>query len=167
MKTTHEGANMYDHAINACVEFFSKAGSLYDTSRKMSFYGNETSAKKLFVDAFKDEPVTALKLLFWLRDCRGGAGNRSGARSIIEHLATTKTDLMALNMHLIPVYGRWDDLKVLFTTPLRKIAGEMWADAINNGDILAAKWAKREHKPTRQAMGLKESEFRKLLGIHP
>jgi hypothetical protein len=40
----------------------------------------------------------------------------------------------------------------------------MWADAIRGGDILAAKWAKREHKPTRQALGLKESEFRKLLG---
>jgi hypothetical protein len=60
---------------------------------------------ELFVDAFKEDAVTALKLLFWLRDCRGGAGNRSGARSIIEYLANTKPDLMAINMHLIPVYG--------------------------------------------------------------
>jgi len=161
MRKTNEGAVMYDNAINACVEFFSKAGSLFE--KRQSFYGNEVTAKELFVPAFKEDAVTALKLLFWLRDCRGGAGNRSGARSIIEHLANEATQLMALNMHLIPVYGRWDDLKALFTTPLRNEAGEMWADAIRNGDILAAKWAKREHKPTRHALGLKESEFRKML----
>jgi hypothetical protein len=161
MRKTNEGAAMYEHAINACVEFFSKAGSLFEKRR--SFYGNEKTALELWQDAFNEDAVTALKLLFWLRDCRGGAGNRSGSRSVIEYLANTKPELMAINMHLIPVYGRWDDLKALFTTPLRKIAGEMWADAIRNGDILAAKWAKREHKPTRQALGLKESEFRKLL----
>lgn len=161
MMKTNEGAVAYDNAINACVEFFSKAGSLFEKRR--SFYGNETTAKELFVPAFKEDAVTALKLLFWLRDCRGGAGNRSGSRSIIEHLANTETDLMFINMHLIPVYGRWDDLKALFTTPLRSHAGDFWADAIRNGDVLAAKWADRKHKPTRQSLGLKESEFRKLL----
>jgi hypothetical protein len=161
MRKTNEGATMYDHAINACVEFFSKAGSLFN--KRGSFYGNEISPLGLFQDAFREEPVTALKLLFWLRDCRGGAGNRSGSRTIIEHLANTETELMALNMHLIPVYGRWDDLKALFTTPLRNHAGSFWADAINGGDVLAAKWSDRKHKPTRQALGLKESEFRKML----
>jgi hypothetical protein len=161
MRKTNEGANAYDHAINNCLEFFSKAGSLFE--KRSSFYGNETTAKELFVPAFKEDAVTALKLLFWLRDCRGGAGNRSGSMSIMEHLGNTSPELMALNMHLIPVYGRWSDLKALFTTPLRNTAGQMWADAIHNGDILAAKWAKREHKPTRQALGLKESEFRKML----
>lgn len=66
-------------------------------------------------------------------------------------------------MHFIPVHGRWDDLTALFTTPLRSEAGAFWANAINEGDILAAKWAKRHHKPIREAMNLKESEFRKLL----
>jgi hypothetical protein len=161
MRKTNEGANAYENAINACVEFFSKAGSLFE--KRGSFYSNEANILTLFADAFKEDSITALKLLFWVRDCRGGAGNRSGARKIITHLANTHTKLMGINMHLIPVYGRWDDLKALFTTPLRDAAGQMWADAIRNGDILAAKWAKREHKPTRHALGLKESEFRKML----
>jgi hypothetical protein len=161
MRKTNEGANAYENAINACVEFFSKAGSLFEKRR--SFYGNEADILDLFTNAFREDSITALKLLFWVRDCRGGAGNRSGARKIITHLANTHTKLMGINMHLIPVYGRWDDLKALFTTPLRDVAGQMWADAIRGGDILAAKWAKREHKPTRHALGLKESEFRKLL----
>lgn len=163
MRKTNEGAAMHENAINACVEMFSKAGSLYSTPKKMSYYGNETTALALFEDAFREDAVTALKLLFWLRDCRGGAGNRSGSRDIIKYLANTQTKLMAINMHLIPVYGRWDDLKCLFTTPLRDPAGYMWADAIKGGDILAAKWADRKHKPIRQALGLKESEFRKML----
>lgn len=163
MIRTKEGAVAYDNAINACVEFFSKVGSLYDTSKKQDFYGNNASALELFKAAFREEPVTAIKLLFWLRDCRGGAGNRSGARSIIRELANSETALMKANMHLIPVYGRWDDLKVLFETPLRNEAGLFWGKAIDGGDVLAAKWSKREHKPTRQALGLKESEFRKLL----
>jgi hypothetical protein len=163
MMRTNQGAKAYENAINACVEFFSKAGSLYDTPSKRSYYSNETSALALFRDAFVEDSVTSLKLLFWLRDCRGGAGNRSGARTIITHLANTETELMKLNMHLIPVYGRWDDLKALFTSPLRTMAGAFWADAINGGDVLAAKWAKRHYKPIRWELGLKESEFRKML----
>lgn len=158
---TNEGAFAYDHAIDNLVEFFSKAGSLFTKGR--SFYGGENSAKSLFVPAFKDDAVTAFKLLMWLRDCRGGAGNRSGSRSIISWLADNHPEWIKVNMHLIPLYGRWDDLKVLFSTPLRYDAGAFWASAINNGDILAAKWAKRHYKPIRESLGLKESEFRKLL----
>jgi hypothetical protein len=77
MRKTNEGAAMYEHAINACVEFFSKAGSLFEKRR--SFYGNEKTALELWKEAFNEDAVTALKLLFWLRDCRGGAGNRSGS----------------------------------------------------------------------------------------
>ena len=163
MRKTNEGAKAYDNAINAPVEFFSKAGSVYDNKKRKPFYGNEVSAEALFIPAFKEDAITSFKLLMWLRDCRGGAGNRSGARSIITWLANNHPEWIKLNMHLIPAYGRWDDLKALFDTPLRNQAGAFWADAINEGDVLAAKWAKRHHKPTRHALGLKEPEFRKLL----
>ena len=164
MTTTNEGAFAFKNALNMCVEFFSKAGSMYDTPTKKPYYvTNTTTAKELFIAAFKEDPVTSLKLLFWLRDCRGGAGNRSGARSIITYLADNATELMKANMHLIPVHGRWDDMKSLFKTPLRNEAGEFWADAINGGDVLAAKWAKRHYTPIRLSMDLKESEFRRLL----
>lgn len=163
MIKTKEGAVAYSTAINECVNFFSKAGSLYDTTKKTSFYSGETSALELFKSAFKQDPITSMKLLFWLRDCRGGAGNRSGARSIIKWFAENHTEFMKVNLHLIPAVGRWDDLTVLFTTPLRSQAGIFWADAINQGDVLAAKWAKRHYVPIRHALNLKESEFRKLL----
>ena len=167
MKKTQEGANAYDHSMNHALEFFSKAGSLFDTKTKTSFYGrgNEKSAKELFINSFVADPHLSMRLLFWLRDCRGGAGNRSGAKSCYAWIAENATDWMKANMHLIPVHGRWDDLTPLFKTPLRDTAGSFWASAINRPepDILAAKWAKRHYKPIRQALDMKESEFRKML----
>ena len=165
MIKTNEGAKMLKDAISMPVEFFSKAGSLFvgGKGKESSFYDNETSALELFKKSFDEDSITSMKLSMWLRDCRGGAGNRSGARSIIEWLGYNHTELMEANMHFIPVHGRWDDLIALFTTPLRDKAGMFWGLAINNGDILAAKWAKRHYKPVREALGLKESDFRKLL----
>jgi hypothetical protein len=163
MIKTKQGANAYENAISKVVEFFSKAGSLYATDKKRSYYGGETSALELFKASFNEDAVTSMKLFMWLRDCRGGAGNRSGAKAILNWLANNHTEFIRLNMHFIPVHGRWDDLTALFNTPLRAEAGAFWASAIQNGDILAAKWAKRHHKPTREALGMKESEFRKLL----
>ena len=161
MEKTKEGANKYIHSMNHALEFFSKAGSLYD--KRESYYGQESSAKDLFVSSFTVDKLLSMRLLMWLRDCRGGAGNRSGARSIIKWLAEYDPQWIKANMHYIPVHGRWDDLRALFKTPLRNEAGAFWANAIQQGDVLAAKWAKRHYKPVRQALRLRESEFRKLL----
>jgi hypothetical protein len=164
MIKTNENAMAFENAINEQVDFFSKSGSLFNTKKK-AFYGNEESALELFKKSWKTDAVTSFKLLMWLRDCRGGAGNRSGARSIIKWLAEKYPEWISLNMHLIPLYGRWDDLTVLFTTSLRNEAGIFWANALiaDEPDILAAKWAKRIHRPTREALGMKEGEFRKFL----
>jgi len=72
--TTNEGAVQYDHSLNNAVEFFSKAGSLYakNAKSKQPFYGNQTSALELFKAVwFSGNHEMAMKLLFWLRDCRG------------------------------------------------------------------------------------------------
>lgn len=163
MIKTKQGANACENAISLPVEFFSKAGSLYVGGKRTSYYGDEKTALELFKPSFNEDAITSFKLLMWLRDCRGGAGNRSGAKSIYNWLAKNHPEWIRANMHLIPVHGRWDDLTSLFKTDLREEAGMFWANAINQDDILAAKWAKRHYKPIRIAMGLKESEFRKLL----
>lgn len=165
MKKTKEGAYTHEHSLNHAVEFFSKAGSLYVNASRRPFYGaeSESTAKDLFINSFIVDPHLSMRLLFWLRDCRGGAGNRSGSQAIYAWLANNYPAWLKANMHLIPVYGRWSDLVALFKTPLREKAGKFWAKAIAEGDILAAKWAKRYHKPTRKALKLMESDFRKLL----
>jgi len=148
--TTHEGAIQYDHSLNHALEFFSKAGSLYSTKTKKAFYGNENEAKAvdLFVDVWASgNKKLGMQLLFWLRDCRGGAGNRSGFRDCLKWLAKTDPAWVEANVEYIPAHGRWDDCRVLFGTPIERSIAKVWGDAISNGDHLASKWADRNDKP--------------------
>lgn len=160
---TEEGATQYEHSLNHAVEFFSKAGSLYTDSG--TFYGGEESALSLFQKTWIVDPEVSMKLLFWLRDCRGGAGNRSASRECIRWLAEHDTEWMAGNLHLIPFHGRWDDLRSLFGTKLETAAAKFWATAMSSEtvDVLAAKWAKRSDTPIREVLGLDIGDFRRLL----
>jgi len=161
MKLTNEGATQYEFSMDHALEFFSKAGSLFENRK--SFYGQEESALGLFQKVWVVDPVIAMKLLLWLRDCRGGAGNRSGARAIYNWLGNTAPEWIEINIGWIPLVGRWDDLKALFGTKAEKAAAELWANAIKERDVLAAKWAKRDYYQIRKVLGLKIKPFRKLL----
>jgi hypothetical protein len=158
---THEGAMTYEHSMNHAVEFFSKAGSAF--SKKGSFYSAEYSALDLFINSWiVDKPLT-FKLLLWLRDCRGGAGNRSGSRACMSWLAKNDPEWLKANILWVPKVGRWDDLRVLFKTPLENIAAHTWASAISNKDQLAAKWADRSDYPIRKLFELSIGDFRRML----
>lgn len=165
MFETNEGGNQYEHSLDHAVEFFSKAGSLF--TKKQSFYENEESALSLFQKVWIVDKETAFKLLLWLRDCRGGAGNRSAFRSIIYWLSDPKIDggpWIAENIDWIPEVGRFDDFRTLFDTPLENLVSEYWAGEIRKNNVLAAKWANRKDKPLKHALGIKEEgKFRKLL----
>lgn len=149
MIRTHEGGIAFEHSLDHFVEFFSKAGSLFVRDPEItSFYEDAESALSLFQKAWiANDKLLAMKLLFWLRDCRGGAGNRSGFRSCVNWLAKHEPNWVKYNLDLIPQYGRWDDLRVLFDTPVKIQAANLWAKAIRQGDILAAKWADRKDIP--------------------
>jgi hypothetical protein len=158
---THEGGVMEDHALDHAVEFFSKAGSLFVNSG--TFYGGEEKALSLFKKAWIVEPQTAMKLLMWVRDCRGGAGNRSGARDCAHWLAEHAPEWVAANIGWFPLVGRWDDLRAFFGTKAEKEAIQLWSEALRKNDVLAAKWADRSDKPLRFAMNMKIGDFRRYL----
>ena len=69
-----------------------------------------------FARAFAAEPDVAMKILFWARDAREGAGEREIFRQILRNLEVNAPDSLARNIALIPEYGRWDDMLV-FNTP--------------------------------------------------
>ena len=172
MPKTHEGANKYHHSMNHALEFFSKAGSLYDTPArraKKGFYGNESTALELFINSWIVDKALSYSLLLWLRDCRGGAGNRSASRSIYKWLAENDPEWIKANLHQLPVVGRWDDCRSLFGTPVEKDAAEFWASVLKSEDnVLAAKWADRKDVPLRRALGFDTNtpggkELRKFL----
>ncbi len=148
---TNEGAIQYDHTANHHLEFFSKAGSLRtrtkDKNGKRSsvpFYPNSTTALDLFKAAwYTDQKELCVKLLLWLRDARGGSGNRSGSRDCLKWVAETNPEWIDANIEQFPEIGRWDDLRVLFGTKCEKSAVRIWSDAIIDQNGLACKWADR------------------------
>ena len=161
MQKTNEEANCYEFSLDHSLEFFSKAGSLFE--KKTSFYQNEETALSLFQKTWVVDPLLSFKLLLWLRDCRGGAGNRSGFRSCLRWLAENDPLWVENNIHWVPMIGRWDDLRILFGTPSQYWAARIWAKAIGEKDVLATKWADRKDKPLQAFFNTNESGLRKIL----
>ena len=160
--TTNEGANQHEHSYNHHLEFFSKAGSLFE--KKESFYTKEATALDLFKQAWYADEELAFKLLLWLRDCRGGAGNRSGFRSCLRWVAANFPNWVVNNLDWIITVGRWDDLRVLFSTPVESFAAQTWISAIKERNVLAAKWADRNDRPLFLRSGHKDiGDFRRML----
>jgi len=161
MIKTHEGARAYEHSLDHAIEFFSKAGSLF--TGKESFYGESETALSLFQKAWIVDEELSMKLLLWLRDCRGGAGNRSGARECYRWLANHAPEWLSANIGWLPLVGRWDDLRSLFGTKAEKDAVRLWVKALQAEDVLAAKWADRSDQPVRQSLDMVIGDFRRFL----
>lgn len=163
MIRTKEGAATFEHSLNHALEFFSKAGSQF--TKKMAYYGSDSdeTALSLFQKSWIVDKELTMRLLLWLRDCRGGAGNRSATRDILHWLAKNDPQWILANIGWIPLVGRWDDLMSLFGTELETVAAQLWAGAIAKSDVLAAKWADRSYKPLQKALKKNEAELRKLL----
>lgn len=164
---TNEGELQYTDSLDACVDFFSKAGSIFD-KKVQSFYDNPESVTGLFVKAWNTDKEIAFKLLFWLRDCRGGAGNRSGFRKCVKLVANSNPAWVTKNIELISKHGRYDDLRSLFNTPCEDVAVSYWTWKIFQKDVLAAKWAKRTDVPLylklkKENVVKNMGDFRRLL----
>jgi hypothetical protein len=110
-----------------------------------------------------------MQLAMYLRDCRGGSGNRNGFRKIINWISLNHSQWITSNLNLIPEVGRWDDLEALIGTPCEEAAIKFWATAILSKDGLANKWCPRENKnkviyhKLRKAAFMSPPEFRKHL----
>ena len=97
-----------------------------------------------FSKAFNENPLSALKILFWVRDVRGGAGERQIFRDIIKYLVENHPNVVQKNIQAIPYFGRWDDLSVLFGTELEAEATRMFVSGLIVENGLCAKWIPRK-----------------------
>lgn len=163
--TTENGMATNSTSLNLCVDLFFQIGAMRGQDKQRLI--------NVFTKAFGENPLTAMRLLFWARDVRGGAGERKIFRDIIEYLANNRTEVLGKNLHLISEFGRWDDLLVLVGTPLEARALGLIVEALNAKNCLAAKWMprpnvgnrekKRWASSLRKYMGLSPKEYRKLL----
>ena len=134
----------------------------------------------MFRKAFQENPVYALKCLFYIRDVRGGQGERRFFRVCMRDLATQNTEAAMRNLRHVPEFGRWDDLYVFIGTPLEAAAlnimkEQLALDVQCKTPSLLAKWLKSENTSsaesrrlatiTRKAMGMNHKQYRKTLSI--
>lgn len=98
---TENGADARNTTDSALLDMFSTIGSMRARS--------EDEIIKKFELAFREDPLSAMRCLFWLRDVRGGAGERRVFRVLLPYIAEKHSGVMLENMKHIPEYGRWDD----------------------------------------------------------
>jgi hypothetical protein len=101
---TLNGAKAYKSTLDSCVDLFGQIAACRNDINK---------AQKLFALAFKEDPETATRILFWARDIRGGQGERSIFRQLFKYLVEENGEVGVKLVSLVPEYGRWDDLLVL------------------------------------------------------
>ena len=171
---TENGAVALNTTGDARLDFFGVAGSLRTADR--------LRIERLFSEAYKVDPLFATKIAFYLRDVRGGLGERKTFRTLLQFMAKYHPEALRPNLDLIGVYGRYDDLYCLIGTQLED---EMWAamkkqfeeDRVNlekgNAISLLAKWIKTADASsmntrvlgimTAQKLGYSVYEFKRLV----
>ena len=144
-------------------------------------YRNRSDADCIlaFKNAFEENATLALKCLFYLRDCRGGQGERRFFRVCFRWLADNHTEAAIRNLDNVSEFGRWDDL--IYATLGTKVEKNALAivdkqlalDIDCKTPSLLAKWlpsenasaqkTKRAGNLVRQALGLTHKEYRQIL----
>ncbi len=140
---------------NACVDLFFKIGA----SR-----GKDVT--KDFVAAFAEDKDVALRIAQWVRDVRGGAGEREIFRQILKYLDKHQPTDAARLLMKVPEIGRWDDIFVVESTANKQKAFAMLGDALRAKNGLAAKWTPRKGElavEIRNFFGMTPKFYRKSL----
>lgn len=156
---TENGMAANSSSLNAVVDLFYNIGAMrgQDKERLIS----------TFSKAFCADPTRAMKILFWARDVRGGAGERQIFRDIMTYLVDVHSEALSKNLHLIPEFGRWDDLLVLEDTKLQGAAFDLIQKALlEDQSGLCAKWMPRKGATAaklRNYMGMSPKQYRKTL----
>lgn len=144
---TENGALAYASTNNYILDFFYHGATLRN---------NLAEAKNLFYKAFYLNPTDALRILFYIRDVRGGQGEREVFRKCLMWLAKEHPKWVLANWKLIPEYGRWDDLVMLVdaSIPIHKelcnvLLEQLQEDCYNMDNhkpvSLLAKWMPSEN----------------------
>ncbi|MDO5095226.1 MAG: DUF2828 family protein [Peptostreptococcaceae bacterium] len=124
---TENGDLAFRSTFDANLDFFGIAGA--------SRY-NPLQLVPLFIKALIEDRETALRNLFYLRDVRGGLGERNSFRITLSTLIEYDADLALKLLPYIAEYGRWDDLLVYIDFEKTKQAAADFIKRQLNEDVL-------------------------------
>lgn len=121
---TANGAVAKVETGNACLDMFGRAGAMR---------GSDVQTKQLmFAEAFNEDADIATKLLFYIRDIRGGYGERDTFTDMLRKLAEISPSSVAKNLWAVLEYGRAKDLYCLVGTPAED---DMWTFVKNQFEL--------------------------------
>ena len=163
---TQNGAVTYKSTLTKLYDLFAQGASMRGAS--------DSDCILMFKNAYEENPNMALKCLFYLRDIRGGQGERRFFRLCIKWLATNHMEEMTHLIRFVPEYGRYDDLFELFGTPVEaEMMGYVKFIIDKNEDHLIYKWMPSINTSSRNTQargrkfarefGMTEREYRKML----
>lgn len=169
---TDNGMKALRSTGESLVDAFGTLGAMRDAE--------ESDVISKFEKAYADDRLLAMKLLMYVRDIRGGMGERKTFKVIANWLAKYHRADIEINMGILAEYGRWDDLYTFVGTPAEKEAFKVmfkqFASDLENANAkkpvsLLAKWLKSEGasspetvrlaKKTAKEFGLTSKEYRK------
>ena len=184
---TENGALGYSSTFNTLLDFNFKISSYRKATKQIT-----TDWNSVLMDHTIDLK-TKIKYLFYLRDIRGGLGERNTFRHCFAITLLKYPSLSSSILEIIPEYGRWDDLiwlleyfkddtdiveKTDITKKIKSIIQSQWEQDIkdcNNGEpiSLLAKWlpsintssirTKMLGRMVANMLGLQEKTYRKTL----
>lgn len=140
---------------------------------------NDADCINLFINALEEDESLALKCLFYLRDIRGGQGERRFFRVCYKWLANNNVDAARRNMEYLSEYGRWDDLiyalegTKLEEDMLQLVKRQLALDLDSKTPSLLAKWVPSENASSHESnrlgnkirayMKMTHKQYRKML----
>ena len=172
--TTENGAVALKSTKNACLDAFSALPAATAMSEEYII--------RTFSKAFAEDRALAMRILFYVRDIRGGQGMRRVFRVCLKWLADNYPEYVRYNMKLIMEYGRADDYLCLEGTRVwmyvinrfYHILNDDWVH-MERGELvsLLAKWLPSENASSketkrlaarvRKGLGFSSKEYRQML----
>lgn len=140
---------------NGMIGYATSGDELVDLNFSIPSFRNKSEAEivRRFQDVYEKYPALSVVWLFYVRDIRGGMGERRFFRACLAYLAKTDPEMYAKIYRFVPSFGRWDDLLVAYKTPAWAITAGYLADILledynrmlkNESVTLCAKWMPSE-----------------------
>lgn len=175
-------ATNYRYTENGAVTHVTTGSKVLDLFAQGGAYRNRSNEDciVLFKKAFQENETLALKCLFYLRDVRGGQGERRFFRVCLKWLAENYPERIKDLIQYVPEYGRYDDWFELLDTDLEEtiidlVKNQLMLDMSTetNGISLLAKWCpsrnassnitKAKGKKICEALNLTSKQYRQML----
>lgn len=145
---TDNGAKTFIRSGSGLLDFYAQAGAMRDNTDK---------ALELFKKALSEDAEKAIRILFYLRDVRGGQGERELFRISLQWLGENYPEFFEKIIGFVPEYGRWDDMFFENETCFSLIKEQLVKDLDSEKPSLLAKWL-----PTANASSLSTRTKAKL-----